>query len=497
MKKILLPILGVCLFFIGSAGLNAGNIRFSAEKVTMVPNPAGLGFGFWSNHNKSHLVFDDFGRRPYERYGFFSWKTIEKAPGIYDTRGMIEGVQRVHKLGSTCIISLNNISGPWFNEAKGSQIPSFYPQDINDPRTRDAGKNYIYTVVKELLTETGSLVVCFDYEMMWHCRPDTEAKQEMLSAWFTDAVKEARRAASDLGMDDSLKVIPIVNGATDDSTAKRFLNSPATGHVPAKWLADMVSVCDYLAIDSYDFDINDPENPEKTINTLAFWIKNYSQGKPVLVTEFGYSTANSYYPDYRTHYHATGTEEQQAAFYKALLPMLEKENHPGGRLNGQVRCFCFWMYSDQNTKKAAYQRENHFGLIRLDGSHKPAFEVIHNGICKYEDVSSACRPSLEVAREAVVESGWNRSVDFDYSSGLEYDYVEIEPDVRHEKVVQLSVILENQGAVLLDADRWYRSEVEACRHDFRINVAPGKKVKLYFTGGKYPFHQTVKSIKIR
>lgn len=463
-------------------------------KVSVTSNPEGLGFGFWSNHSRNDLVFDDFGRRPYERYGFFSWKAIEKKKGVYDTRQIIEGIGKSHRLGSTCIISLNNISGPWFNKAKGSQIPSFYPQDIRNPETREAGKRYIYTVIKEVLSRTGNTVVCFDYEMMWHCKPDTPEKQKMLSEWFVDAVAEARRAAADLGMSDALKVIPIVNGATDDSTLMKFFGNPSENHVPAKWLTDMVSVCDYLAIDSYDFDIEHPEDPTKTLNTLSFWIRNYSQGKPVLITEFGYSTGNSYYPDYRTHYHATGTEEQQAAFYKALIPMLEKENVPGGKLNGQVRCFCFWMYSDMNTKKAVYQRENHFGLVRLDGSRKPAFDIVHRGIDKYEETGMPASPYLEVSRTFCSgEPGG-----FVYSSGTEFDYMEIFPEVPEKEKVTVTVNLENEGAVLLGCgDKWLRSTDDSRRHSFEVEVEPGDRISLYFTGAFYPFRQTVKSVVLK
>lgn len=496
MKKILACIALSCALVDMQAGntLTAGK-DFSVSKVVMKQNPEGLGFGFWGNHNKSEFVFDDFGRRPYERYGFFSWKSIEKSPGKYDTSDMIEGIQKVHRLGSTCIISMNNISGPWFNKAKSSQIPSFYPQDINNPETRAAGKRYVYSVVKELLESTGNLVVCFDYEMMWHCKPDTPAKQTLLHDWFLDEVAEARRAAADLGMSDCLKIIPIVNGATDDNATMKFFGSPSENHVPAKWLLDMVSVCDYLAIDSYDFDMEHREDPSKTLNTLMFWIKNYSLGKPVLITEFGYSTGNSYYPDYKTHYHATGTEEQQAAFYRALIPMLERENVPGGKLNGQVRCFCFWMYSDMKTKKAAFERENHFGLIRLDGSHKPGFDAVYDGISSAEKSNSRMVPSIESSR---MEIAMPSPVDLTWSSGTEYEYLELSHDGVLSGNVTISLELENAGAVLAyDGKDWYRSDKPATGHVIDVSLYPGKPVKLFFTGDSYPFEQRVKSITVK
>ena len=173
-----------------------------------------------------------------------------------------------------------------------------------------------------------------------HCNIAQVAKSKAIREIKAQNMPGRRpRHLHEIGLSEQLKIIPIVNGAVDTPTTLKLLNSPAENHTPARWLTDMVSVCDYLAIDSYDFDKEDPTNPEKTLRTLAFWIRNYSLGKPVLVTEFGYSTGVSYYPDYKTHYHATGTEEQQHDFYAALFPRLVEENRPGGLLNGQVRCF--------------------------------------------------------------------------------------------------------------------------------------------------------------
>lgn len=466
------------------------------EKISVRASDTGLGFGFWANNRYSAHVFDDFGRRPYERFGFFSWKSIETAPGKYDTHKIIEGVQLIHRLGSTAIISLNNISGPWFNKAKGSQIPDFYAQDITDAETRAAGLRYIDCVIREVLQATGDVVVCFDYEMMWHCRPDTPAKQQLLRDWFLDATAAARAAAAKIGQADGLKIIPIVNGAVDTPTTLKLLNSPAEGHTPAKWLSDMVAVCDYLAIDTYDFDRQDPSNPEKTIRTLSFWIDHYSQGKPVLITEFGYSTGVSYYPDYKTHYHATGTEEQQHDFYKALLPMLVRENRPGGLLNGQVRCFCFWMYSDIATKKSVPARENHFGIIRLDGSHKPSFELLRRQINDIESTAGSA-PSEEYARTKISPEDLPNGIPMQYASGSNYDYLQLDTSGIGSETRTLTVKFSRPGAILLrSASRWYRSLEEKRIHTLTVQTdADG--IRLYATGSKYPFDQRIEYIDLK
>lgn len=486
------------LTLFGASAAHCNNRDFTIEKVTVTENPQGLGFGFWCNGKMSDKMMLDFGRRPYERYGFFSWKSLEATKGVYNTQPIIDGVRTVHALGSTCVISLNNISGPWFNKAKSSQIPDFYPQDITNNETREAGKKYIYEIIKAILPRTGDLIVCFDYEMMWHCRPDTPQKQKMLRDWFIDAAKEARRAAHDIGMDSALKIIPIVNGAIDDSATSKLLNSVAKNHVPAQWLLDIVSVCDYLAIDSYDFDINDPTNPDKTLTTLSFWINNYSQGKPVHITEFGYSTANSYFPDYRTHYHATGTEEQQAAFYKALLPLMTKENVVGGRLNGQVRSFCFWMYSDIKTKKEASERENHFGIKRLDGTKKPSFKVLTDGMNSIEN-NRQTAPSHETKRQELTDKLIESGVVTQFISGTSFDYIELTPMQSATKgKVTITLSLTNAGTVLLNqGDQWQHALEERKTHELTVDMTDKSPIKIFLTGGKYPFAQTIKKLTIK
>ena len=490
MKRILI-LAALCVASFTAA---AQNTPFKLEKVTVTDNPKGLGFGFWCNGKLSDKMMLDFGRRPYERYGFFSWVATETSPGVYDTAKLIEGIHQVHALGSTCIISMNNISGPWFLPSHKSQIPRFYEQDITNKKTREAGKKYIYTVVGELLKACGDLVVCFDYEMMWHCRPDTPAKQKLLRDWFIDAAAEARRSAADIGMSDALKIIPIVNGSVADNSIMKTLNSGQKNHKPAKWLLDMVAVCDYLAIDSYDFDVNNPSDPSKTLSTFGFWIKNYSLGKPVHITEFGYSTGVTHYPNYKTSYHATGTEEQQRDFYKAMMPMMVKENVPGGKLNGQVRSFCFWMYSDSKAKQHNQEREHYFGIVRMDKSHKPSFDVIKDGMDKIE-TDPATAPSLEKGRTAIDAKALKGTTSV-FTSGTSFDYFELTPDRKSGKA-NIEISLEKEGAVLAcSAGKWFQSLDSKKTHTMTLPV-DGSPVKLFLTGGYYPFSQTVKNITLK
>ena len=467
------------------------------EKISVIENTKGIGFGFWCNGKRSADMFSIFGRRPYERYGFFNWRVIEPSPGVYETDAMVKGIQTVHSLGSTCIIAMNNISGPWFNKSRPSQIPSFYKQDITNPETRAAAKKYVYTVVKTILPKVGNIILCFDYEMMWHCRPDTPEKQIILRDWFLDAVFMARQAASEVGMSENLKIIPIVNGSVDDSNVTKLLNSTNKNHVPAQWLLDIVSVCDYLAIDSYDFDINNPTLPFKTIETLGFWIKHYSMGKPVHITEFGYSTANTHHPEYRTNYHATGTEEQQAAFYDALLPYIVKQNVVGKSFNGQVRSFSFWMFSDAKTNKKEAIRENYFGLIRLDGRKKPSADIVIKHINNIEN-NPESTPYLLNNKLCITPKDLESGVPVSFASGVEHDYLLALFNTKQRNSGSIEVKLSSPGTLLVEVENnWYHSLESSINHKIPISFKVSNfAAKIFVTDGKIPSNNYVKSITI-
>ncbi|MDR1336864.1 MAG: hypothetical protein LBK22_08555 [Tannerella sp.] len=500
MKHISIPA-GILFLYLFLSGAHAESVERVApvhpvaiQKISMEENPDGLGFGFWCNNAFNRNVFHDFGRRPYERHGFFSWSSVEAQEGIYQTDHIVQGIQRSHALGSNCIVAFNSISGPWFNEKIRSKIPAFYPRDILDETTRKAAGDCIYAVVKSILPQVGDLWLTFDYEMMWHCSPDTEAKQQMYRDWFLEAAAIARRAAGELKMEASLKIMPVVNGSTEDPAVKRFLNSPAQNHRPAQWLTDVVSVCDFLAIDSYDFDLNDPVNPQKTLQALAFWIRHYSAGKPVHVTEFGYSSGNTPYPSHRTAYHACGTEEQQAEFYRRLFPLLTESNRPGKLLTGQLRSFQFWMYADQKTQKAAFQREDHFGIIRLDKSRKPAFDAIASGIASVEG-SPDTSPSLRSAVRQVSPAELKGGLETVYRSGTSFDCLQCVFDCSAVHSNRLHVETEKPGNLLVEAGgKWYRSD-KSRKHVLALdNNRDNSTVNLYLTGGIFPAVQQVKQI---
>ncbi len=474
-------------------GLNAKPMHpTSVEVERLTPNPNGVGFGFWArNISGSNAILNNFGRRPYERWGFISWRTIEIERGKYNTSQTIKAIQEIQLLGSTPVISLNNIKGPWFLSSFDSHIPPHYTQDITNAKTLAAAKRYISHMVRTILEECGQAYISFDYEMMWHCKPDTPAKQKILRDWFVEAVASARLVAKEMGMEDKLIIMPIVNGkATSDDFCLSHLNSPYHGHQPAQWLLDMVEVCDIFAIDTYNFDPKSPTDPYITLDTWEFWIKNYSKGKPVLITEVGFSSANEISPNFKTAYHAAGTEQQQALFYHNVIDMMMRENYVGGRMNGQVRSLCVWMYSDYNTGKASALLENNFGIVKKDGTPKPAFYELQKLYKRYES-DDAFTPSTSSKLTT-------QSLKTTYHNGVAMDRVVAQFSVKPEQKYTLHIKLERRGGLLVEADgKWYRV---AQTTDAKIDLSPSTTdrldINIYPTGARVPFVQTIERITI-
>ncbi|MCS7251097.1 MAG: cellulase family glycosylhydrolase [Anaerolineae bacterium] len=104
-------------------------------------------------------------------------------------------------------------------------------------------------------------------------------------------------------------------------------------------------------------------------------------GKPVLFEEFGLPTAPPGQPTQRIHIQLEDrlsetlliSEEEAAAFYERALEALHRAGAVGAFL------WCFGDYHPDLWDRPPFDRlvhERHFGLLRPDGSPKPAVEVV-------------------------------------------------------------------------------------------------------------------------
>ncbi len=449
----------------------------SLEKLSYEPNPNGVGFGFWANYDYGYAVYDNFGRRPYERVGFFKWKQIESSEGVYDTDKIINRVKESHRLGCHCLIAINSIAGPWFNSAVDSQIPTFYEQDITDTQTRAALREFVEQTLRAVLPEVGELWISFDYELTWHCMPDTPEKQELYRAWYVEAVAIAREVAEELNMSHLLKIVPIVTSGLTDENMLKWFNSPLENHTPAEWMEEVVEVSDYFGIDCYDFDRSDPTSTDRTMEYIKGWVDLYSQGKPVLIPELGFSTSES------DGYHASGTESEQSEFYKNLITSLKAECGAGGSLEGRVKGIMFWMYTDKGMDEGSS-----YGITREDMSWKPAFYTLRNGFKEIE-ARDDMSPSTVTATCDFIQG-----VELTYTSGTQYETIK-ECFIPSESN-RLTIRTRKEGYVLLHYDdKWEVSE-EGVEHIFTIENPTVDSYglatyELFFTSGYLPFTQIV------
>lgn len=100
--------------------------------------------------------------------------------------------------------------------------------------------------------------------------------------------------------------------------------------------------------------------------------------KPVWTTETGYHLADNGSGD-------AGVTEAQEAIY---LPRMILEYYRAG----VVRCFTYQLY-DLSAALDGFGQDMYFGLIRGDGSRRPAFTAIHNLLTTLADPGTGSRPT--------------------------------------------------------------------------------------------------------
>ncbi|MGO8745937.1 MAG: cellulase family glycosylhydrolase [Thermoguttaceae bacterium] len=110
--------------------------------------------------------------------------------------------------------------------------------------------------------------------------------------------------------------------------------------------------------------------PDRVSQTIAGQRKS-GGGRPLLIGEFGMSTARD--PQHGADESlwtkmgdAPGTEAEQARLYEIVLAAAEKDRVAG------VLSWCLCDYSIKNPN------ESHFGLVRQDGSLKPAAHILRD-----------------------------------------------------------------------------------------------------------------------
>lgn len=360
----------------GSSTPSTPGRAVTLQKITGAPNPTGLRFGFYEVETQQAATLQMTSRRTIARAGYEHWASAETTQGQY-TFTTDKTIAATHSFGEQVFTSVA-ISFTADLSGLHSTIPAFYPQDITDPTTRTAAKAYVRAFVQHLLQTFGPVVLAIDNEMVSNWRldagdADAAARAATWGAWYLEAAATARQAAADLGMADSLKLVPIVNGDP-------FAPGNLVGQGPSAnaWLVNAVAASDGLAADDYHSDPSQPvTDPTITIDTIAFWIDDYAAGKPFTMTENGFTTITTWHPEITRDQRGdkfTGTEADQAAYFGALMPALQAANAPDGAFHNQLRAFS--IFSNVDNPDAPSLDNVYFGLLRLDGSPKAASGVV-------------------------------------------------------------------------------------------------------------------------
>ena len=471
------------LYDLGEAYTEDGQ-EFLVKNV-LTENPMGLSLGFYSNYNKQQQAFEAFGKRPVDRVSFFKWAKIERAKGVYD-KVSFGNDWSAHKMGSTVItcvdISANKDWNPQFSE---SNIPSFYPQDITDPTTRTAAKQFLYTFVQDLLQSVGSdVILSIDYELDWQQRlsgvtQDYRDRAVIFADWYEEACTVAREAAKNIGAGDRLKLMVIYNNITEHHKLGVGLND---------WMIRLAKASDYIGIDSYQFS-NNRTLPNTTLQNLRYLINNYSLGKPVIMVENGLSTPT----DETSVDPATGLpwNEVVSNYYRNLFREFRFACEKGDFLDANLTGALFWSLCDTNEDKL-------YGVLYNDGTKKLAGQEIERGF-RLMEKQKQFHPSV---LKETVDARYGTTVTV--SSGMTYDcltYVVRDYEKTADKT-QLRVKLGNAGTVFLEVNGTHRYASNSMGEIHAFDLSDGVKdgfnvIKIYFGANETPFEQDVEALYFR
>lgn len=471
------------LYDLGDAYTDDGE-EFLVKNV-FVENPMGVSLGFYSNYNRQEEAFTAFGKRPVDRVSFYKWAKIETSKGVYEEVSFGNDWS-AHKMGSTIIscvdISANLNWNPQFSE---SNIPSFYPQDITDPVTRTAAKQFLYTFVQDLLQSVGcDVILAIDYELDWQQRlsgvtQDYRDRAVIFADWYEEACAVAREAAKNIGAGDRLKLMVIYNNITEHHKLGVGLND---------WMIRLAKASDYIGIDSYQFS-NNRTLPNITLQNLRYLINNYSLGKPVIMVENGLSTPL----DETSVDPATGLpwNEVVSNYYRNLFREFRFACEKGDFLNANLTGALFWSLCDTNDSKL-------YGVLYDDGTKKLAGQEIERGFQLMEK-QKQFNPSV---LQETVDARYGTTVMV--NSGTTYDclnYVVRNYEKTSDKT-QLRIKLSNAGTVFIEVNEQYRyvsnSMGESHTFDLSESIADGFNViKIYFGANETPFEQEVQAIYFR
>lgn len=344
---------------------------FDVFKMQATPRADGVMFGTYPRGGSVTPVtaLQGVGMFPMQRVSWDRWSWIETSPGVYDwSKAEFNILVDSHKFGAEAVGSVY----------MADKIPSFYPQDVNDPATRQAAASFIKAYYLEMQQRLGDIWVVIDYEMQWWVFAVAGIDPDDWADWYVFLVNEVK------------SVIP---------DARVICDVIADGHsyyLPGQWLTTAMSVSDALGIDDY------ADTPQKIHDDIQWMIDNYADGKPIHILENGFATWEGF--SNKAH----GTEEEQRDYFDAVITDIMANFRP------QVKSYLQFMYGDDGT---ADDIEDHWGLVAYNNvREKPALDVFRQAYADYPayDRTTVAEITDDLELGVPVPLTWTGGTEFEF-----------------------------------------------------------------------------------
>lgn len=446
-------------------------------KNTYAHNPGGIQLGTWAGYNRQEFAFQVMGKRPIDRVDFHKWCHQELTKGEYSFP-KFENEKVASRYGNTIITSVEIAANrTWNPRFHSDMIPQFYKQDITDPETRQAAKNYMYAFVYAMMTELKSdVMLSLDYEVDWEMDLDkeiTEASKWRAAEWgkwYVEACEVARQAARDAGAEDRLKMIVIYNNVNDLTKL---------GPKENQWMLDCAAASDVIGIDVYYYDlVKDLTDPTKFMQDMRYLINNYSLGKPVMVVENGIPIDGK-----------TATDFHQEGYFRNLFRAFRFELSEGGYLNRNLDGYLFWdMIRGEGGGVTT-------GVFHPDRTPCPSGAAIIEGIRRLECLRQH-NPSILISSEVVSDAGAAITV----KSGTEFEKLTYLTSVK-AGAKTLKVSLNTDATVFVTVNDMYHYLGQRDCREHTIDLPEGieegfNKIEIFFGNITKPLDLVVQSVSL-
>lgn len=346
-------------------------LALDVYKMQATPKADGVMFGTYPRAGSVMpiTVLQDVGMFPMQRVSWDRWSWIETTPGVYDwNQAEFNILVESHKFGAEAVGSIY----------MANKIPVFYPQDINDPTTRQAAADFIKAYYLQMQQLLGEIWVVIDYEMQWYVFAVEGIDPDEWADWYVFLVNEVKSVLPDAPV--------ICDVIADDHDY----------YLPGEWLTTAMSVSDALGIDDYGL------TPQIIHDDIQWLIDNYADGKPVHILENGFSTWQG------LSNKAHGTEEEQEVYFRDVIDDVMTN------FAGTVKSYLQFMYPDAGTGDNI---EHHWGLVTYnDGREKPALDVFRSAYSDYPpyDISTVAEVTDDLDAGIPEVLNWSHGTQFEF-----------------------------------------------------------------------------------